>query len=124
MILHCENEMKCHFIEFMKKLNKILKFGFAYTLLQVLRYVKKFQINFLKTKWWQRISRKQICFFGGWTTTGRNFFRKQLFLLKLIPFFKKSKFRKNPTILSSFLYIFLESSSFLVLGAKLVSVFF
>ena len=36
--------------------------------------MKKFLISFLKTKWWRRISHNQICFFfGGQTTTGRNF---------------------------------------------------
>ena len=32
--------------------------------------------------------------------------RKQFFLLKLTPFFKKSIFRKNPTMFTSFIYIF------------------
>ena len=45
--------------------------------LQVLRYMKKDLINFLKRKWRPRISRKQIPFFLdsllGQTTTGRNF---------------------------------------------------
>ena len=32
--------------------------------------------------------------------------RKQFFLLKLTPFFEKSKFRKNSTMFTSFIYIF------------------
>ena len=44
--------------------------------LQVLRYMKQILINFLKTKWRRRISRKKIRFFLhrllGRTTTGRN----------------------------------------------------
>ena len=43
--------MKGHFIDFIKeKWINILKFGFAYMFLQVLKYMKKILINFLKTK--------------------------------------------------------------------------
>ena len=49
----------------------------------------------------------------------KNRFWNQFFLLKLKPFFEKSKFRKNPTMLTSLLYIFSETFSFFVLGAKL-----
>ena len=107
--------MKGHFIDFIKeKWINILKFDFAYMFLQVLRYIKKILMNFLKTKWQRRISRKQIrFFFGGRTTTGRNF----------APRTKIEKdsenIYKNEVSIIGFLYTFLESFLFFVLGAKL-----
>ena len=50
------------FIDFInEKWTNILKFGFAYIFLQV--YMKIKLINFLKTKWRRKISRKEIRFF-------------------------------------------------------------
>ena len=93
----------------------ILKFGFAYMFLQVLRYMKKMLIHFFKTKWRRRTSRKQIPFFGGRTTTGRNF----------APRTKNEKVSeniyKNSTMLTSFLYILPESFSFFVLRCKIAT---
>ena len=55
---------------------------------------------------------------NGFNFNRKNWFQRRFFLLKL-KFFEKSKFRKNPTMLASFLHIFQNFSRFFVPGAKM-----
>ena len=75
---------------------------------QKTRKILKIYIR-IKWAWWDVL---KFRFFVKWH-------QHKFFLLKLTPFFEKSKFRKNPTTLTSFLYIFLISFAFFVLSAKL-----